>query len=437
MSARDLFMSARGSKLAKRKVGGGAASTLFPGAGVATYADKVTVGALVHTRTEPAILSATPTAADIASGCLVNSGSVGAISALPTAAAIASALGICLPQTYFDLVVDNSSSSVALASVSGAADNSINTSSISSLAAGTVRTIRIIFTTFSARSGARVKAVLESLSSSNDSSLLSAKFVDTPDSGDTLTLGASSSSVSRAAQVVVAANGGLVVRHRKVFSDDEDVDGSLILGSRASETSVIGHLRLITNMNVSPVVFPSAALSYPSLVISSQTIDVPNFAILPPDYSNATLFVLRNDDIGNVKIWIPNNEVESNNYTRMRIVLAGDSVVESSSSVQIKFYSTEFIDLIPTGEVTDSNTLTALNTDTNWWSCALGHIASADNSGGATTLENPKHTIEFVKSETLIASRAGDFVQLECDGTHWLVSGCMTKSGSIKFLPNS
>jgi len=161
-------MASRSSSLAlaraPHRIGSGPTGALLPAAALSVYSGKVMTGTFAHACSTPTILSgstAVLTALDVASGYLVNSDATPSSTiVLPSAADISAMLGISTPHTFFDVMVDNSASTVALAFA--AADASCDVSTLDPVAPGTVQTLRFVFTSTTS-STPRVRAFVMAL----------------------------------------------------------------------------------------------------------------------------------------------------------------------------------------------------------------------------------------------------------------------------------
>jgi hypothetical protein len=372
-----------------RQIGSGPTRSLLPGAGLSVYADKATVGPIVHTYSSPYTLTETaasygslnpiaipPSAADIASGYIINT-SCSEFS-LPSASLIATALGFSphlTPHMYFDVIIDNSRCVQAL-TITLPSDNSFVNMMGPAIPLGTIQTLRLYFV-FAA------------------------------------------STVTALAMTVPIDVFTEYVNNPSFY---------LSIGNLSRAVQLCGQVELVTSSVVSPssdpTVLTSSPTTYPpSLIIGSpQIITDESYCISPPDYSGSTLFVTRGgsgqNDIDRT-IWLP--AVITKLGYRIRIVLSSQTVAASAMNVYVKLTSST---ITQTGTYSGSTpTLGAAN--------FLGSIASADNSGGTGATGNKTgDTITFggsttVSQTTYDGALAGDFIQLECDGYKIMVSGCM------------
>lgn len=389
-------MSARSSSLASRamrQIGSGPTRSLLPGAGLSVYADKATVGPIVHTYSSPFTLTETaassgssgpiampPSASDIASGYIINTSC--SEFTLPSAALIATALGFSphlTPHMYFDVIIDNSQCMKAL-TITLPSDNSFVNIMGALIPLGTIQTLRLYFM-FAA-------------------STVSAFAITFPDD-------------------VIA---GTV----------NNPSSNLLIGNASSGVTISGRVELASSTVVSLLSNPAASPSStsttynPSLIIGSpQIITDESYCIVPPDYSGSTLFVTRGGSgLNNIDrtIWLP-ALIVTMGY-RIRIVLSSDSVATSVKKVCVQLTLST---ITQTGTHSGSTPIIGAQN-------FLGSIASADNSGGTGTGASlaTGNTITFCASDGQAnGALAGDFVQLECDGKKIMVSGCMKQNRTV------
>jgi hypothetical protein len=377
-----------------RQIGSGPTRSLLPGAGLSVYADKATIGPIVHTYSSPFTLTETaasygsldpiaipPSAADIASGYIINTSC--SEFTLPSAALIATALGFSphlTPHMYFDVIIDNSQ---FMQTLTIRPDTSI-TMMGPVIPLGTIQTLRLYFV-FAA------------------------------------------STVTALAMTVPI----------DVFAETvNNPSFTLFIGNTSRAVQLYGQIELSSSSVVSPssdpTVLTSSPTTYPpSLIIGSpQIITDVSYCISPPDYSGSTLFVTRGGSVGqNVAdehrtIWLP--AVITKIGYRIRIVLSSQTDATSTKTVVVKLTSST---------ITETGTY-SVPTPISGAANFLGSIASADNSGGTGASTATGNTITFCGATlsgqtTVDGAVAGDFVQLECDGRKIMVSGCMRKNTTV------